>query len=135
MDVFQKILTKVYETSEGKDSVDVDLVDLLKREGFYGNLEGISRRLIDESWVAETPRQYTVRLTHWGAGEAKRLLTNQPDFKTLVAKDANRLLNETREFMIMLEEFAANPSKEKLDTIGKRHSDIGKIVERLDGNL
>jgi hypothetical protein len=35
----------------------------------------------------------------------------------------------------MLEEFAADPSREKLRTIGKRYTEIGAIVERLDGNL
>lgn len=135
MDVYHKVLTKIYEECGGDPSVDVDLIDLLKREGFYANIDNISRRLLDESWVAEASRDYAVRLTHWGQGEAKRLLTNQPDTKLLIAKDATRLLNESREFLIMLEEFAADPSKEKLKTIGKRHSDLGAIMERLDGNL
>lgn len=135
MDVYHKVLTRIYEECGGNETVDVDLIDLLKREGFYANIDSISRRLLDESWITETPREHTIRLTHWGQGEAKRLLTNQPDKKLLVARDATRLLNESREFLIMLEEFAADPSKDKLKTIRKRNSDIGVLVDRLDGNL
>jgi hypothetical protein len=34
MDVYHKILTRIYEVTGGKDTVEVDLNDLLKQEGF-----------------------------------------------------------------------------------------------------
>ena len=135
MDVYHKILARVYEEAGGKESNDVDLVDIVKQEGFFASIDSITQRLIDQSWVTETAHRFQVRLTHWGVGEAKRVIQNLPDKKHLVSKDASRLLNESRELVIMLEEFAAEPSVEKLKVIGKRHSDIGAIVQRLEGNL
>ena len=135
MDVYHKILARVYEIADGKESAAVDLTDLVKQEGFYANIDSITQRLIDQSWVTETAYRFQVRLTHWGVAEAKRVIQNLPDKKLLVSKDASRLLTECKELVIMLEEFAAEPSNETLKTIDKRYADLGAIVRRLEGNL
>jgi hypothetical protein len=131
MDVYHKILTKIYEVTGGKDSVEVDLGDLLKQEGFYSNIDNISSHLATESWVAETPRPRVIKLTHWGAAEAKRVLTNTPDTPRELAKEANRLLAESRELIIMLEEFAVSPTSQNFKTIEKRFVDLSVIFERI----
>ncbi|MGB7209531.1 MAG: hypothetical protein WBD27_12780 [Pyrinomonadaceae bacterium] len=135
MDVYHKILTKIYEVTGGKDTVEVDLNDLLKREGFFSNIDNISLHLTTESWVAETPRPRVVKLTHWGAAEAKRVLSNTPDTIRELAKDANRLLADSRELIIMLEEFAVSPSSTNFKTIEKRFVDLSAIFERIRGNI
>ena len=135
MDVYHKILTKIYEVTGGKDTVEVDLNDLLKREGFFSNIDNISLHLTTESWVAETPRPRVVKLTHWGAAEAKRVLSNAPDTIRELAKDANRLLADSRELIIMLEEFAVSPSSTNFKTIEKRFVDLSAIFERIRGNI
>lgn len=135
MDVYHKILALAYEKAGGKESADVDLSDIIKQEGFLPNIESIVQRLIDQTWVTETARRYQVRLTHWGVAEAKRVISNLPDKKHLVSKDAERLLTGNRELVIMLEEFAAEPSPEKLKVINERHKEIGAIIHRLEGNL
>jgi hypothetical protein len=135
MDVYHKVLAKIYEITGGRDTVDVDLNDLLKREGFFANIQGIAEHLSSEGWVTETARRYTVRMTHWGVAEAKRTKADLPDRVQLLEKDSGRLLSSSREFVIMLEEFAAGPSKEKFETIDKRFADLGAIVERLKSNL
>lgn len=131
MDVYHKILTRIYEVTGGKDSVEVDLNDLLKQEGFYSNIDNISQHLTTESWVAETPRPRVVKITHWGAAEAKRVLTNSPDVQRQLSKDANRLLGEARELIIMLEEFAASPSGKHFGTIEKKLDQLGDILGRI----
>ena len=135
MDVYHKILTRIYEVTQGKDTVEVDLNDLLKQEGFYSNIDNISQHLTTESWVAETPRPRVVKITHWGAAEAKRVLTNTPDIKREVSKNANRLLGEARELIIMLEEFAEAPTPEHFRTIEKRFEDLEGIMTRLRENM
>lgn len=135
MDVYHKILTKIYEFTGGKDTVEVDLNDLLKREGFFSNIDNISLHLTTESWVAETPRPRVVKLTHWGAAEAKRVLSNTPDTIREVAKDANRLLADSRELLIMLEEFAVSPSGTNFKTIEKRFADLSVIFDRIRENI
>jgi hypothetical protein len=135
MDVYHKILTRIYEITGGKDSVEVDLNDLLKQEGFYSNIDNISQHLATESWVAETPRPRVVKITHWGTAEAKRVLTNTPDVRRETAKDANRLLADARELIIMLEEFADSPTPEHFRNIRKKLDGLEMIMERLDGNM
>jgi len=131
MDVYHKILTRIYEVTGGKDTVEVDLNDLLKQEGFYSNIDNISQHLTTESWVAETPRPRVVKITHWGTAEAKRVLTNTPDVQREVSKDANRLLGEGRELLIMLEEFATSPVGPKFGPIQKKVDDLTSILARI----
>ena len=135
MDVYHKILTRIYEITGGRDSVEVDLNDLLKKEGFYSNIENISQHLTTESWVAETPRPRVVKITHWGAAEAKRVLTNTPDTGRELSKDANKLLSESRELIIMLEEFAASPNGANFKTVEKKINDLQTIVGRIRENV
>lgn len=135
MDVYHKILTRIYEITGGKDGVEVDLNDLLKREGFFSNIENISQHLLTESWVAETPRPRVVKITHWGAAEAKRVLSNTPDVQRELSKEANRLLAESREFMIMLEEFAAAPSGKHFKTIEKKFEDLNTRLAKVKNNI
>ena len=135
MDVFHKVLTKIYEITGGKDTADVDLIDLLKREGFFPSRDSIVSHRSNEGWVMITDRQYVVRITHWGVAEAKKAMSDLPDKAQLAEKDANNLLIGSKEFVIMLEEFAAGPSKEKFKTIDKRYSDLGVVIERLRSNL
>ena len=131
MDVYHKILTRIYEVTGGKDTVEVDLNDLLKQEGFYSNIDNISQHLATESWVAETPRPRVVKITHWGAAEAKRVLTNTPDVQRELSKEANRLLAEARELMIMLEEFASSPAGPKFETIEKKFDGLASILSKI----
>lgn len=135
MDVYHKILTKIYEVTGGKDSVEVDLNDLLKQEGFYSNIENISQHLATESWIAETPRPRVVKITHWGVAEARRVMTNTPDTGREVAKDANRLLADSREMIIMLEEFAAEPNGNKFKAIEKKFDDLQGLMTKIRPNM
>lgn len=86
MDVYHKVLAKIYEMTDGKETVNVDLKDLLKTEGFFSSLDSISKHLSTESWVTETPKQNIVRITHWGVAEAKRVLSNTPDLAEAATK-------------------------------------------------
>lgn len=135
MDVYHKVLTKIYEETGGKDSIDVDLVDLLKREGFFPSLENISKFMTDESWVTETKTKNVVRITHWGVSEAKKSLSGSPDKGQLIERDAKRLISDSREFVVMLEEFAAVPEAKKFKVLKQRFDEMGAAVNRIEKNL
>src|SRR5690606_7524833 len=92
-------------------------VDLTKKEGFYSNIDAISRQLQDEGWVTEAGRRNTVRITHWGAMEAKRLASDAPDKNSEIEKGSGRLLSDAKELTLLLNEFAAKPSSEGLDKV------------------
>lgn len=131
MNVFQKVLVKIHEISGGKENADVDLIDLLKKEGFYSNIDNIAKQLSDEGWVSETARRFTVRITHWGNIEAKRVLTDSPDKATEREKESSRFLTQGRELVILLEELAAGPSASKLDNIDKHISGMTDRSKKL----
>lgn len=135
MDVYHKVLVKIYEMTGGKETENVDLKDLLKAEGFLSNLDSIFKHLSTESWVTETAKQHVVRVTHWGVAEAKRVLSDTPDIALAITKDANRLIADSREFVIMLEEFAAASSREKFQTIEKRFAEMTSAVARIKENV
>lgn len=132
MNVFHKVLVKIYEITGGKDNVDVDLTDLLKKEGFYSNIESISGQLQDEGWVSETSRKHVVRITHWGIIEAKRVLSGKPAASgDEVGKDATVFVNEAKQLVNLLEEFASKPDVKKLDAVDKglsRLADHAKAI-------
>ena len=124
MNVYHKVLTKVFEISSGKDSVDVDLVDVTKKEGFYANIDSISRQLLDEGWITAGGKKNSVRITHWGAMEAKRVLSASPDKVNELTKATNKLMSDGKELSLLLEEFTSNPDAGKLAVIEKRISDM-----------
>lgn len=132
MNVFHKVLVKIYEITGGKDNVDVDLTDLLKKEGFYSNIESISGQLQDEGWVSETSRKHVVRITHWGTTEAKRVLSGKPAASgDEVGKDAKVFVNEAKQLVSLMEEFASKPDAKNLDAVDKglsRLADHAKAI-------
>jgi hypothetical protein len=135
MNVYHKVLTRIFEITGGKDSVDVDLIELLKKEGFYSNIDNIEKQLLDDGWVSETKRKHTIRITHWGGAEAKRVLNDSPDRVNEVEKNSNRMLAEGRELLIMLEEFVSGPEVKKLDNIEKRISELSERAKAVRSHL
>jgi hypothetical protein len=135
MDVYHKVLTKIYEETGGRDSVDVDLVDLTRREGFFPSLSGIAKQLSSEGWISETPKQYTVRITHWGVAEAKRVLADAPDKNQEIGKESTRMLNSARELVIMLEEFAAKPESDKFQVLENKVAGLTNHLSKIKSNL
>lgn len=136
MNVFQKVLLKVFEITGGKDNVDVDFADLLKKEGFYSNIEGISGQLQDEGWITEAGRKHVIRITHWGAMEAKRIHggSGTTDGDGL-EKEAKVLLSEGKRLVNLLEEFSSKSDSKRLDAVDKGLSSLAEKVKAIRGRL
>ena len=130
MDTYHKVLARIYDETGGQELVDVDLVDLLKREGYFPSLEEICNHLKAESWVTES-RPNIVRITHWGVAEAKKAGTVRPDAVRALERDTRRLLAETKEFGVIIEEFLADPSAERTSQLRKKYEEMGRIVSGL----
>jgi len=135
MDVYQKVLLKLYQVTDGKDSLTVDLKDLVKSQGFLGNYNEIFQMLNGQGWIAETPKANFVRLTHWGVKEVKKLGNNLPDSTQIVKREATRLISETKQFLIMLEEFASDTSSENFLQLEKKLSEINSAIEKLKSSV
>jgi hypothetical protein len=135
MDVYHKVLVKLYEISGGKDSVDVDFVTLLKSEGFLPSIEDIREQLSGQSWMTAAPKPNHVRITHWGVMEAKRAQSSGVDTVQVVTKAADKLLAEAKQFIILLEEFVGRPSSGNFDRMNAKLSELNSIASKIKENL
>jgi hypothetical protein len=135
MDVYHKVLSKLYQITDGKGSQAVDLKDLVKNLGFLGSYNDILQQLSGQGWIAETPKLNYVRITHWGVNEIKNSTNNQPDNTLVIKREANRLVAETKQFSIMLEEFAADISKEKFVQVEKKLNDLTTAIGKLKSSI
>jgi hypothetical protein len=136
MDVYQKVLLKIYQVTGGKDSQLVDLKDLVKSLGFLGNYNDIFQKLNEEGWIAETPKLNYVKITHWGVKEASNSYSfEKPDAAMIMKKEVMRLVGETKQFLILVEEFAFNAKKANFNEVQKKLNDINSAIKKLEANI
>lgn len=135
MDVYHKVLLKLYQVTGGKDSQTVDLKDLVKTLGFLGNYNDISQMLSGQGWIAETPKLNFVKITHWGVKEISKAAGNEPDAAQLLKKEAASLIADTKQLLILLEEFASDTSKENFSQIEKKINAVNSAVNKLRENI
>jgi hypothetical protein len=131
MDVYHKVLIKLYEATGGKESESVDLKDLVKKAGFLGAYTDIFQHMSRQSWISETPRPDTVRITHWGVKEAKQTQAGVPPGDSAAKKEINRVIADSRELLIFFEELAAEPTPENLARAEKKIGEINTAIQKL----
>lgn len=132
MDAFHKVLVRIYEISGGRDTKDVDLVDLLKAEGFFPSLENIKNHLSTESWITDSPRAPYIRITHWGVAEAKKALADPAAAEEAgIDRAVTRLKSVTRDFSIVVDEFIAKPTPKSLKPVEERLSELDALVNKV----
>lgn len=135
MNVYHKVLLKLYEVTDGKDSVTTDLKDLVKGQGFLGNYDDIFQMLSGQGWIAETPKLNFVKITHWGVKEVKKTGGDQPDKAQVLKKEAGRITAETKMFLILLEEFSSNISEENFRQLEKKINEINAAISNLKKSI
>ena len=136
MDVYHKILVRLYDITDGKQSKTVDFVDLVKGEGFYPSYSEIFRQMSQAGWIAEAGRSDVVKITHWGIKEAKKSKSGgAPDSKRALEKQARRFRSNVKEFLVMTEEFASDVSAENFRQVESKFGEIKKAIEKLNSDL
>ena len=135
MDVYHKVLIKLYEATGGKESESIDLKDLVKKAGFLGAYTDIFQHMSRQSWISETPRPDTVRITHWGVKEAKKSQTSGGDDSNAARKEINRTISDARELIIFLEELANDVSKENILKAEKKLDEINSAIQKLKSSV
>jgi hypothetical protein len=134
MDVYQKVLVKLNEVTGGKDTVDADMVDLLKREGFYPSIDDIMDRMSSEGWITET-RPKTVRITHWGVMAARKIKSKAPDSVNILDRQATRLQTEVKELMILTDEFDGKVTADNFERIEKKLLEIQATAKKIKEHI
>lgn len=135
MDVYHRVLSKLYEVTGGKESETVDLKELVKKEGYLGSYSQIKEHLSGQSWITETSRVDAVKITHWGVKEAKNSQTGVSDDSQSVKREINRTIADTRELVIFLEEFANDVSKENISKAEKKLGEIISAIQKLKSSV
>ncbi len=134
MDVYYKFIAKIYEETGGNEAQVIDLVDLVKREGFYGSYNDLFKELSSRGWIAETSKPDWIKITHWGVREAKRAQSGE-DFTQTLQREANLLLSEAQEFTVLIEEFIKDSSNDNFVSVEKKIADINKAFSNLKANF
>ncbi|MDQ3087407.1 MAG: hypothetical protein M3Q78_02285 [Acidobacteriota bacterium] len=135
MDVYHKVLVKLYEVTDGKDTQSVDFKDLVRTAGFLGNYNDIYDVMSSQGWISESKKPDYVGITHWGVSEAKKSAGGAPDDSQAVKKEANRLANQAKELASLVEEFTADTSKEKFEKVGKIFEEMTVTIARLKNTV
>lgn len=131
MDVYHKVLAKLFEATGGRENEAVDFKELVKKEGFLPSYADIFQHMSRQSWIAETSRADVVKLTHWGLTEAKKSASSGEDSGQALKRDATRVLSEARELIAVLEEFAADPSRDSIVKAERNADAIAAAVRKL----
>jgi hypothetical protein len=135
MDVFHKVLTRIYEISGGRESQEVDFVGLLKEEGFFPSRDSIKNHLSTEGWITDAARPDHVKITHWGMAEAKRAVADPKAADQGIERHTNRLLAVARDLSIVIGEFVAKPDKKTIKPVEERFSEIENLLSKIKGQL
>jgi hypothetical protein len=135
MDVYHRVLVKLYEITGGRESEAVDLKELVKKEGYLGSYPQIKEHLSSQSWITETSRLDSVKITHWGVKEAKNSETPGGDDLNAARKEINRTISDTRELIIFLEELANNISQENISKAEKKLDEINTAIQKLKSSV
>ncbi len=137
MDVYHKLLVKLYEATDGRDTKTVDFRELAKTQGFLGNYEDILQMLSGQGWIAETAKVNFVKITHWGVKEAQKSSggTSSDDSSLELKKKVNRLIVDTKTLLTLLEEFAADTSKEKFEQVEKNVGELNSAISKLKNSV
>ncbi len=135
MDVYHKVLIKLYEVTGGRESETVDLKELVKKEGYLPSYPQIKEHLSSQSWITETSRVDAVKITHWGVKEAKNHQPGAVDDLLAVKKEINRTIADTRELVIFLEELAGDVSTENISKAEKKLAEINSAIQKLKSSV
>jgi hypothetical protein len=131
MNVYQKILVKLYKETSGKTSNKVDFADLVKKEGFYPSYQDIYKQMSDQGWIVDSGRGDSVFITPWGIKEAKKVSRGGDDSARQLERAANRLRAEVKEFMVMTEEFVSDTNEESFNLVESKFEMVKNSLRKV----
>ncbi|MDQ3800867.1 MAG: hypothetical protein M3384_15580 [Acidobacteriota bacterium] len=140
MDVYHRVLARLYEVTDGKDTKAVDLKDLVKNLGFLGNYPDIFERLSGAGWIAEDKKANFVRITHWGVLEVKKSPASVADAagsqsNNNLKSDAVKAIAEAKELSLLLEILAADASKDNVAAVERKIDNLKAVINQIKSNL
>jgi hypothetical protein len=137
MDVYHKVLVRLYEATGGRDTQTVDFKELVKSLGFHGNYEDIYQRLSVQGWIVETSKANFVKISHWGVKEAQESVSGAPapTDSSELKKSADRLIKEAKELQRLVEAFAADASAENLEPVERKIAELNSAIAGIKESI
>lgn len=138
MNLYQKVLVKLYEDSDGRDTKTVDLKELVKGMGFLGNYPDIFQQMSGQGWIAETRRADNVRITHWGIKEAKKVGIGDDGISAqeqLVIKEVEAVKSDITQFSIMVNDFSEDQSSENFKSLENIFNRLKNSIDKIKKNI
>jgi hypothetical protein len=110
LDLYHQILHKLYESTGDDDKKVVDLVQLIRKEGYSGAFDDIYGFLQREGWIVEARSYGSVRITGWGIAEVKRTKSGggavSDESLRSAGREAKNASDTAREFAELLDEWS-----------------------------
>jgi len=135
MDVYHKILGKLYEITGGRQNESVDLKELVKEAGFLPSYEDIALQMSRAGWISESGGGNKVKITHWGVKEAKKGGGGGTDGARELKKLANKLQAEAKELLVMCEELSSDIGESKMKLVEKQLEAVGEVAKELKASI
>jgi hypothetical protein len=125
MDAYQKVMVKLLEVTEGRDTTTVNFKDLVKKLGYQGHYSSIFSFLSEQGWIAQDKADF-VRITHWGVAEAKKALAGAGGETpaTVSSENASKAAAAARDLAALLQTFAKDASKDNLKKAENKFSEL-----------
>jgi hypothetical protein len=135
MDVFHKVLARIYEISGGRETQEVDLIELLKKEGFYANRDNIKDQMSTEGWITDAARPGYVRITHWGMAEAKKGSRGGSKQVNDVEQQVERLKNAVHKLALSVDELGKNTNAKSLKAVEQQVTETNGVISELKSKI
>ena len=135
MDVFHKVLARIYEISGGRETQEVDFIELLKKEGFYANRDNIKDQMSTEGWITDAARPGYVRITHWGMAEAKKSSKGGDKQDNGVAQQVEKLRTAVQKLTLSIDELGKNTNAKSLKAVEQNLTETTGIVSEIKSKI
>ena len=135
MDVFHKVLARIYEISGGRETQEVDLIELLKKEGFYANRDNIKDQMSTEGWITDAARPGYVRITHWGMAEAKKGNRGGSKQANDLEQKVEKLRNAVHKLTVSVDELSKNTNAKSLKAVEQNITETNGIITELKSEV
>ncbi len=110
VDVYHFILGKVFDLAGGNIKKMINMLEIVKKEGFASSKDDIFEFMTSEGWIVDAPAPGQVFITPWGMEEHKRASARStPNRQKLVedaVKESNKAASNAREFADLIEQYA-----------------------------
>ena len=135
MNVYQKVLVKLYDETDGRATKAVYLKDIVRDLGFFPSYRDIFSQMSHDGWITETSRSDEVNITPWGIREAKKLRSGVTDNSREIERVAGKLKAVVKQLLVVTEELVEDVNEENLAAVENEIEIVSETLSELKSQL